>query len=104
MQFQSEEEVEEVLMVAKDQDINSPFTVLERWMEHLGPPPCPSWVRVKGIPLHVWHEEVFRLIGNCLGRTVEIDERIRSMEGDLQRGRIKVLLNKNVSIHCTMPI
>lgn len=36
----------------------------------------PSWVRVKGLSLHVWHEEIFWLVDNCLGRLVEIDEGI----------------------------
>lgn len=37
--FVSDEEVEEVLGKAKDQRFQSPFSLLERWMEVLGPPP-----------------------------------------------------------------
>lgn len=72
-------------------------------MEYLDPPPSPSWVRVKGVPLHVWDEEVFRLVGNCLGRTAEIDGYTSSMV-NLQEGRIKVLLNKTLSLPCSVLI
>ena len=39
----------------------SPFSALEKWMEFLGPPPRPSWVRVKGVLLHAWNVEVFKV-------------------------------------------
>lgn len=82
---------------ARDQRFQLPFIVLERWMEVLGPPPRPLWVHVKGLPLHIWHEKVFDLIGEFLGRAVKVDWRTVE-EVDLQWGRIKVILNKTVSL------
>lgn len=48
----SEAEVKESLYYAQDQ-ANSPFVQLERWMEILGSPPHDVCVRFKGFPLHV---------------------------------------------------
>eukprot|EP00268_Persea_americana_P003873 TRINITY_DN111868_c0_g1_i1.p1 TRINITY_DN111868_c0_g1~~TRINITY_DN111868_c0_g1_i1.p1 ORF type:complete len:101 (-),score=13.48 TRINITY_DN111868_c0_g1_i1:139-402(-) len=44
--------------------VPSPFAVLERWMEVMGYPLKPVWVRLKGGPLQVWHEDVFPLLGD----------------------------------------
>ena len=76
MQFLTEKEVEEVLESATRIGDPSPFNVLERWMECLGHHPCPCWIKIKGLPLHAWHEDVFKLLGGCLGSAVEIDEKI----------------------------
>lgn len=74
--FISEKEVEEFLhSVEAEGESSSPYSVLERWMECMGPPPNPVGLKIQGAPLHVWHEDVFKLIGNCLGRTVEVDYR-----------------------------
>lgn len=103
MQVLSEKEVDEIIQKAKLMDIPSPFSALERWMEFLGPPPWPMWLVVRGVPLHAWHEEVFRLIGNCISRIVLVNGSTTSME-DLQDGRIKVLMDKTVSLPCSMPL
>ena len=31
------------------------------------------WVRVVGLPLHCWSEEIFKRIGDCCGGFVEVD-------------------------------
>ena len=49
IQHRSEKEVHEVLKSAEGN--SSPLPVLERWMDWLGSPPNPSWVRIKGLPL-----------------------------------------------------
>lgn len=49
IQLRSEKEVHEVLKSAEGN--SSPLPVLERWMDWLGSPPNPSWVRIKGLPL-----------------------------------------------------
>eukprot|EP00268_Persea_americana_P002365 TRINITY_DN10711_c0_g2_i1.p1 TRINITY_DN10711_c0_g2~~TRINITY_DN10711_c0_g2_i1.p1 ORF type:complete len:318 (-),score=66.73 TRINITY_DN10711_c0_g2_i1:542-1495(-) len=92
MQFHMEKEVEEVLDRAAKKGIPSPFTMLERWMEVQGPPATTVWVRIKGVPLQVWHEEVFKLLGYCLGRTVEVDSGTVHKDS-LREGRVKVLLD-----------
>lgn len=43
-------------------------------MECPGYPPRPCWLKINGVPLHAWPEDVFNLLGGCLGRTVEVDE------------------------------
>lgn len=59
-------------------------------MEVIGSPPCPRWVKISGVPLQVWREWVFRLLGGCLGRTVEVDPNTISKEV-LTHGRLKIL-------------
>lgn len=61
-------------------------------MEVLGSPRSPTWVKVKGLPLQAWHEGVFRLIGDCIGRTVELDEVVAN---GYIRGKGKVRGRKN---------
>lgn len=46
LQLLSEKELEEVLLCAEDKK-SSPFLVLERWMEVIGTPSSPRWVRSK---------------------------------------------------------
>lgn len=50
-QFSSKEEVDEVLHNALPRSRRSSllFSVVERRMEFLGPPPCPTWVMAKGM-------------------------------------------------------
>lgn len=45
----------------------------------------------------------FRLIGDCVGRTVEVDERTQKMEL-LKEGRIKILLDKSVNLPVIVPV
>ena len=52
---------------------------LERWQHETG---ClvnkgsykEAWVRVLGLPLHLWSREVFIKIGDCCGGFVAVDE------------------------------
>lgn len=92
----SKEDISEALEKATATSFTSPFSALEKWMEFLGPPPHPSWVRVKGILLHAWNVEVFKLQGNCVGCVVEVDRRTR-MKEDLKIGRLKVILDRSQS-------
>eukprot|EP00268_Persea_americana_P009406 TRINITY_DN13780_c0_g1_i5.p1 TRINITY_DN13780_c0_g1~~TRINITY_DN13780_c0_g1_i5.p1 ORF type:complete len:144 (-),score=29.00 TRINITY_DN13780_c0_g1_i5:31-462(-) len=77
--------------------------MIQRWMEVLGTPPNPIWVKVKGVPLQAWHEGVFRLIGDCAGKTVEVDVRTREME-ELKEGRVQVILNHTTKMPLLIPI
>lgn len=69
----------------------------------MGPPPNPVGLKIQGAPLHVWHEDVFKLIGNCLGRTVEVDCRTANKDC-LEAGRVKVILDSIVSLPKSVPI
>lgn len=65
LRLSSSYEVDEFLLkIAVTGGSSSPFSMIERWMEVLGTPPNPIWVKVKGVPLQAWHEGVFRLIGD----------------------------------------
>lgn len=73
-------------------------------MEVLGTPPSPIWVKIKGVPLQAWHEEAFRLIiGDCAGKTVEVDARTHEKEV-LKEGRVQVLLNSSTILPILVPI
>lgn len=96
MQLQSEEEVEEVIRCFQDLSHvlpSNPFTVMDKWMEVIGSPPRSCWVKFSGVPLHAWKEGVFRLLGNCLGETTEVDQRTVSKEV-LTHGRAKIQLGR----------
>lgn len=99
----SEKNLEEFLDKAAIKQDSSPFSVLERWMDHMGSPPTPVGLKILGVPLHVWDEEIFSLIGNYLGRTVEIDRWTANKEC-LEARRVKVLLDKSVSLTKSVPI
>lgn len=62
-------------------------------MEMIGSPPWPCWVRFYRIPLHAWREDVFRLLGDCLGVTMEVDHLTSSKEV-LTHGKAKILMGK----------
>lgn len=103
MQFLTEKEVEEVLRNATRTEDPSPFIVLERWMEYLGHPPRPCWIKVKGMPLHAWHEEVFRLRGGCFGKTLEVDKKTIRKE-HLVEGRVIVMLDNTTPLPSSVSI
>ena len=47
------------------------------------------WVRVLGLPLHMWSQEVFKKIGNCCGSFITVDENTAHLS-NLQWARILV--------------
>lgn len=51
LQFRSKREMEEVLRCIAD-STNSPFTVVDKWMDLIGSCPRPQWVKISGVPLH----------------------------------------------------
>lgn len=66
-------------------------------MEIMGSPPRDIWIRFKGVPLHVWREETFSLLGDCVGSTVEVDSVMTNKEM-LLFGWVKVARDVNQSI------
>lgn len=83
--------------IAVSKGTASPSAVLERWMEFLGSPPCPVWVRFKGVPLQAWHKDIFKLLDDCVGRIVEVDKKT-AQKKILREGRAKIMLKK---INCS---
>ena len=69
---------------------------LERWDPSVG---CSQsreqvkevWVRVMGLPLHLWSREVFKKIGDCCGGFVAVDESTGALK-ELQWAKISVKL------------
>ena len=80
MQLSSSNEIEETLFRIQSRGCSSPFLMIERWMEVLGFSPSTCWVKIKGLPLQARHKGVFRLIGDCVGKTVEVDVRTQKKE------------------------
>ncbi|RVX15173.1 putative serine/threonine protein kinase IRE4 [Vitis vinifera] len=93
LEFEDEGEAERVLKRGtrrfKDRLLH-----LERWSEEAG---CLQvgnqtkevWVRVVGLPLHCWSEEMFKSIGDCCGGLVKVDEDTKNLS-QLQWARILV--------------
>lgn len=52
--------------------------------------PWRSLVENQRCPLRVWREGVFKLLGDCVGQTLEVDHRTTQQE-DLLFDRVKVL-------------
>ncbi|WJZ98994.1 hypothetical protein VitviT2T_017476 [Vitis vinifera] len=93
LEFEDEGEAERVLNRGtrrfKDRLLH-----LERWNEEAGCLQVGSqtkevWVRVVGLPLHCWSEEMFKSIGDCCGGLVEVDEDTKNLS-QLQWARILV--------------
>lgn len=91
MVFTSEEEVKVTHSRTAANPCQSPSSAIEKWMEVLGHPPRPCWVRIRGVPLHIWRESVFKKLEDCLGRTIEVDKSIIS-QANMQFGRVKIFL------------
>ncbi|KAJ8615391.1 hypothetical protein MRB53_034763 [Persea americana] len=88
LQFSSKEEASEFLVFANNGK-DSPFLAVESWTEVIARPPRAVWLRFRGVPPHVWTEGIFRLFGDCVGKTLEVDIRTVKQEF-LLFGRVKV--------------
>ena len=95
-EFEDILEVERVL-VRGPRRFRERLLSLERWQHDTG---ClvkegsykEAWVRVLGLPLHLWSHEVFIKIGDCCGGFVAMDEGlVNSVQ--IQWARILVRLN-----------
>ena len=92
-EFQNKWEADMVLLRGsrrfKDRDF-----LLQRWGPEVGCTWKESfakevWVRVVGLPLHLWSREVFKSIGECCGEFVAVDEET-TFFSQLQWARILV--------------
>lgn len=93
MLFASESEVEELLQCASSDMSLSPFYPVEKWVEVLDHSP-----RIKGVPLHVWREAMFRRPGAYLGCTLEVDQNAFSREFVLRQSSSAARQIKDLSI------
>lgn len=53
----SEQEVWDVMDRAMHLS-SSPFVAFDRWMEAIGSPPPPRWIRYSGVPLQAWNSSI----------------------------------------------
>lgn len=91
--LRSEAEVVDSLYYAENY-ANSPFLEIGRWMEILESLACDILVKFEGVLLHVWREEIFSLLGDCMRSTLEVDPAIAKKQV-LLFGRVKVARDIN---------
>lgn len=96
-QMSSIEEADQVLRRIRGELQGSPFRVMERWMEMQGRLAFPVWVTMRRVSVHAWNKEVFRLLGNCVGRTLVVDGKT-TLKEDLEVGRVKLFLDRAGSL------
>ena len=92
-EFELSSEAERVLARGKRNVLGS-VLLMERWHPEVG---CFSngafvsevWVRVVGLPLHLWNREVFKLIGDGCGGFIAVDNKTDLM-AELQWARMLV--------------
>ena len=92
-EFEQAQEAERVLARGK-RSIKENWLILDKWNPEVG---CSfknsiaveTWVRVVGLPLHLWSLEVFKSIGEGCGGFIAVDEGTKSMS-EMQWARILV--------------
>ena len=97
-EFESKEEVDRVLMFGKRR-FGTNLVHLRTWGEDMG---CSSqgnsedkaWVRVVGLPVHLWSRKIMEKIGDACGGFLAIDEDTDKL-GELGWARILVKLKKS---------
>jgi hypothetical protein len=78
------------LLKSKNECLQYYFSALKPWNPGLLATHRETWIQVYGIPLHIWGENLFKLIGNRLGVFLDFDmETARMSRFDL--ARIKIL-------------
>lgn len=97
LELQSDAEVADILHLAVV-PVHILFKVIERWMEVMGSPPSDTWIRLRGVPLHVRREEIFSLLGECLGSLKKVDP-VTSGKDNLLFGRVKVARDPSHKLH-----
>ena len=68
--FENEDDLQSVL-ANRPYHFNFWMVILQKWEPVISasfPSQIPFWIRVKGLPLHYWHDEVLLSIGKDLGR------------------------------------
>lgn len=97
IQASSKEEASNALETLSNRLFWSSFFAMEWRTEFLGRPVQPTWVGMHGVPVQVWNEVVFRLLGNCIGRPLLVDSQT-AQRNNLEVGTVKVFLNKSDSL------
>lgn len=92
-EFEDGSEAERVLARGSKR-LKGKIVHLERWNPEVGcflkgVVPKELWVRVLGLPLHFWSQEVFKKLGDCCGGFLAVDEDTATLS-HLQWARILV--------------
>jgi hypothetical protein len=69
----------ERLMRSKNECLHYYFSELKLWNPGLFAVQREAWIQVYGIPLHIWGDDFFKLVGNKLGVFLDYDEEPASM-------------------------
>lgn len=102
IQFLSIKEVNEALERMRNQSPSLSIAI-DRWMEVLASLAKPRWLKISGVPMHTWREGIFRLIGKCVGSTLEVDPRTSSKE-IITHGRVKEMFGKISKLSRKVPL
>lgn len=82
------EESQNILNEEKD-ELALCFSSIRSWKESDINGRGKAWINIYGVPLHAWNDQMFRKVGNRLGRVLEIDE-ATSSRLNLRLGRVLV--------------
>ncbi|GAU18967.1 hypothetical protein TSUD_229580 [Trifolium subterraneum] len=67
------------LVRSKKESVEYYFSKIKPWNPGLLVVQREVWIQVYGIPLHIWGEEFFKMVGNRLGVFLDFDEETISM-------------------------
>lgn len=82
---------------------DSPVRRMDCWMDVLGGQSQPSFIRMEGIPLHVWDESVFKCLGDCLGVVMKIDDAAKQKRR-IDNVHLLILRNPNLRLPKSLPL
>jgi hypothetical protein len=91
------------LLRSKNECIPYYFSNLKPWNPGMIAVQREVWIQVYGIPLHIWGDNLFKLIGNKLGVFVDYDEETTSM-ARFDVARLKILTAIWASIDETVKV
>ncbi|KAI3716758.1 hypothetical protein L1987_67865 [Smallanthus sonchifolius] len=57
-----------------------------------------AWIRIQGVPIHLWERQVFDKIGSCFGKIALGSEMYVQEEGNLTYDRVGILVNNGIFI------
>jgi hypothetical protein len=81
------------LLRSKNECLHYYFSEIKPWNPGLFAVQREIWIQVYGIPLHIWGDDLFKMIGNKLGAFLDYDEETASM-ARLDVARLKIRIGK----------
>ncbi|KAK2367022.1 heterogeneous nuclear ribonucleoprotein [Trifolium repens] len=93
----------ERLLKSKNDCLHYYFSALKPWNPGLMATQREAWIQVYGIPLHIWGENLFKLIGNRMGVFVDFDMETATMS-KFDLARIKIITGTWACIDTVMKV